>query len=38
MADAIVEGLEYITVTLEGWEDPLLPVPITVRGVVRDPA
>ena len=31
-------SFEYLTVTLFGWEDPLLPVPITVRGVVRDPA
>ena len=37
VADGIVEGREYLTVTLSGWEDPLLPVPITVRGIVRDP-
>ena len=36
VADGIVEGREYITVTLSGWEDPLLPVPITVTGIVRD--
>jgi len=36
VADGIVEGREYITVTLEGWEDPLLPVPITATGIVRD--
>ncbi len=36
VADGIVEGREYITVTMEGWEDPLLPVPITVTGIVRD--
>ena len=37
MADGIVEGREYITVTLAGWDDPLVPVPITVTGIVRDP-
>ena len=37
VADGIVEGREYVTVTLSGWEDPLLPVPITVTGIVRDP-
>ena len=36
VADGIVEGREMITVTLQGWEDPLVPVPITVRGTVRD--
>ncbi|MCU0280710.1 MAG: hypothetical protein MUE66_02515, partial [Acidimicrobiia bacterium] len=36
VADGILEGREYITVTMEGWEDPLLPVPITVTGIVRD--
>jgi hypothetical protein len=36
VADGIVEGREYITVTIEGWEDPLLPSPITVTGIVRD--
>ena len=25
VADGIVEGREYVTVTLSGWEDPLLP-------------
>jgi hypothetical protein len=36
VADGILEGREYITVTMEGWEDPLLPLPITVTGIVRD--
>jgi hypothetical protein len=36
VADGIVEGREYVTVTLSGWEDPLLPIPITVTGIVRD--
>jgi hypothetical protein len=36
VADGIVEGREVILVTLEAWEDPLLPMPITVRGTVRD--
>lgn len=36
VADGLVEGREVITVTLEGWEDPLLPEPIALRGVVRD--
>jgi hypothetical protein len=36
VADGILEGREYITVTLSGWEDPLLPIPITVTGIVRD--
>ena len=36
VADGIVEGREYLTVTLSGWEDPMLPIPITVTGIVRD--
>ena len=36
VADGIVEGREYITVTLSGWDDPLIPIPITVTGIVRD--
>ncbi|MBM3694826.1 MAG: hypothetical protein FJW79_02675 [Actinobacteria bacterium] len=36
VVDGIAEDPEVITVTLWGWDDPLLPVPITVRGVVRD--
>ena len=36
VADAVDEGREYITVTLDGWGDPLVPVPITVTGIVRD--
>ena len=35
VADGITEGREVILVTLESWDDPLLPVPITVQGVVR---
>lgn len=34
--DSVTEGREAILVTLEAWEDPLLPEPITVRGIVRD--
>lgn len=34
--DAEVEDREVITVTLQGWEDRIVPVPITVRGTVRD--
>jgi hypothetical protein len=37
VADGIVEGREYVTVTLSGWDDPLVPVPITETGIVRDP-
>jgi hypothetical protein len=36
VADGIAEGSEKITVTLQGWDDPLLPVPITLRGAVHD--
>ena len=34
--DGAAEGREGILVTIEAWEDPLLPEPITVRGIVRD--
>ncbi|MBP1633352.1 MAG: putative secreted protein, partial [Acidobacteria bacterium] len=34
--DDVAEDREVILVTIEAWEDPLLPEPITVRGVVRD--
>jgi hypothetical protein len=36
VADGITEGSERITITLQGWDDPLLPVPITLRGTVHD--
>jgi len=36
VTDGIAEGAEKITITLQVWDDPLLPAPITLRGVVRD--